>query len=229
MNVKMHTILPLFIISLILLPTGISSNIITIYDNSIIPDNPSENPSWIIIPTQIIDCDFNLTVIVYSPDFELCVLVNNEKTYKFIGPCLDYIIASGENISLTYWSIDAEGFFEPKQTTIVKCDTKFDSTPPNINMINPKDAIYINDMKIINYSHSICIGKITIRVDAFDSHSGIRIITYEFSNGDTGYDIDPPYSYIYDRLYFGMITVKITAYNGAGLTTSTSCSFFKLL
>jgi hypothetical protein len=229
MNVKMHNILPLFIISIIALPIGISGDIISIYDNSIIPDNPSDNSSWIIIPKQIIDCDFNLTVIVYSSDFELYVLVNNEKTYKFIGPCLDYIYASGENISLTYWSIDAEDFFEPKQTTIVKCDTSFDSTPPNINMINPQDAIYVNDMKIINYSQIISIGKITISVDAFDSHSGIRLVTYEFSNGDTGYDIDPPYSYVYDRIYFGMISVKITAYNGAGLTTSTTFSFFKFL
>jgi len=51
-----------------------------------------------------------------------------------------------------------------------------DSTPPNINILKPKNALYINNKKIISFLNPVIIGDINIEVNVSDDESDIEAL-----------------------------------------------------
>jgi hypothetical protein len=140
---------------------------------------------------------------------------------EYVGP----ITLSEGAHTVEYWSVDCAGNEESHKNspTLV-----VDTTPPTIEITEPIEGLYLFGSKILQSrilgSGALCIGKITIKANAADTGSGIKLVTFDV-DGDSGYDASAPYEYLYRGPKFGSATVTATAYDMGGLEAQDSATF----
>ncbi len=89
-----------------------------------------------------------------------------------------------------------------------------DNSPPSVSIASPTST----------YVH----GTVTIEASASDSVSGITKVVFYIDGTEVGTATASPYSYSWDTTSYsdGNHTVEVVAYNGAGLTSSTSKTYY---
>jgi hypothetical protein len=168
---------------------------------------PANEPPYIIdIYIDYENCTITISVIVYEPSITVCVQIDSGPPFCCNDTCTWVFHIEGL-LSITYWST-----IEPPKTS---GEIILDCTPPTCTLTSPEEgALYLFGEKIMNRKFSnitICIGKVPIAVSASDGvGSGVKMVLFDFSNGDSGYDTRAPYEYMFRQKYFGDLVV--TAY-----------------
>ncbi|MCD4664626.1 MAG: hypothetical protein K8R68_05080 [Bacteroidales bacterium] len=103
----------------------------------------------------------------------------------------------------------------------------FDSTPPTIEIISPEEGkLYLNGSLIMDRifdNKTLCIGKVPVAVNADDEDgTGVSMVMFSFSNGDSGYDNDGSngFTYTFKGMHFGALTITAVAIDNIGLTST---------
>jgi len=123
--------------------------------------------------------------------------------------------------TIEYWSVDNNDNEESHKTATFTVDT----TAPTIEITSPEEGkLYILGNPVMNRilsSKTLCIGKVPIAADATDEGSGVRLVIFTLSNGDSGVDNDgAPYDYTFRGMHFGDLTISAVAMDNNGLTSS---------
>ncbi len=127
-------------------------------------------------------------------------------------------------ISRTYDSLAPE--FETYET-IVKLTQNKAEGKPFICIKRPENYIYVFDREIAPSSIPTIIGKITIKVDAFDLE-GIEKVEF-YTDGNLKYnDSIAPYEWTWDEFSFGEHEIKVTAYDDKENVASDEINVFIL-
>jgi len=104
-----------------------------------------------------------------------------------------------------------------------------DNTPPTVLINTPKQGFYFNNNKIINLRTTIVIGSIEIKVDAFDTMSGVSHVGFYIDDTLVVDDIDAPFSWMWSERSFTWHTLKVVAYDGVGNSASDEVIILKIL
>jgi hypothetical protein len=91
---------------------------------------------------------------------------------------------------------------------------------PQINIVKPKNAVYINNKRIIPFFSSIVIGNIEIEVNASDCSSGIAYVEFFIDNTFMFKDSTAPYTMQWNNRTFGKHSIKVVAYDTVGYCES---------
>ena len=133
-----------------------------------------------------------------------------------------FFIGEGTH-TVEYWSEDNCGNVECLKTATFT----FDITPPTVEIIKPAEGkIYLFDKYVFNRRTSdetLCIGKLNISVNADDGDgTGISMVMFSFSNGDSGYDDNGTdgFTYLFKDMHFGVLTITTVAIDNIGLTST---------
>ena len=95
-----------------------------------------------------------------------------------------------------------------------------DDIPPKIDIVRPKNGLYIFDKEILKLSSTIIIGGITIRVNATDDETGIATVSFYINDVLKFSDNEEPYEWQWDEKAVGMRIIKAIAYDNAGNSKS---------
>jgi hypothetical protein len=113
---------------------------------------------------------------------------------------------------------------------------KPDNVAPIVEIANPESALYIFDNKIWDYllpRIPLIIGKITIKVNATDSKSGIDYVEFYIDDELKESLSSEPYSWVWEELSFKGFketsTIKIVVYDLAGNSASEEMVVRKIL
>ena len=117
---------------------------------------------------------------------------------------------------LEYYSTDKAGNNE----SIKNITIKIDKTPPNIEITMPEEGkLYIFGRAILPLFKTIIIGKIDVKINASDNISGISKVIIYVNNEERANLTSSPYEWKWGG-DMGKRTLKVVAYNGAGLNNS---------
>jgi hypothetical protein len=125
--------------------------------------------------------------------------------------------------TLEFWSEDNAGNVEsPNTVTFIG-----DSTPPTVEITSPEDGkFYLFGSPIMSRkidSGTLCFGKVPVSANADDgTGSGVSMVLFSFSNGDSGYDNDGSngFTYLFKDMHFGALTITAVAIDNAGLVST---------
>ena len=197
--------------------------------NKIITLNvPTEQPEifWLYTgwPAYIwIEIDWeNYTMVIYvyitEPGYTFCMIGGGSGQLC----CTDYCVWYFSVVITTfqYYWIDNEGNVEAKKTATY---TK-DRIPPVVTgFTEPQEgALYLFGnfiMQGILGTTTSCIGKVPVAVTATDAGSGVKMVFFSFSDGQTAFDDTPSngFTTIWRGRCFGDLTITAKARDGAGL------------
>jgi len=125
--------------------------------------------------------------------------------------------------SFTIFSVDYAGNWETRRTFTFTND----STPPTVEITSPEEGkLYLNGSPIMSRiidNKTLCIGKVPVAANADDgTGSGVSMVLFSFSNGDSGYDNDGSngFTYLFNGMHFGALTITAVAIDNAGLTST---------
>lgn len=137
----------------------------------------------------------------------------------------EFILPEGTH-TIEYWSVDNNNNEETHKTATYTVDT----TNPTVELTSPEAGIYFLGNKVLSMgSKAICIGKVPIAADASDGDGvGVQIVTFELSNGDSGFDTTAPYEYLFRGMHFGDLTIEAQATDLNGLKSSTDSMTIKV-
>jgi len=102
-----------------------------------------------------------------------------------------------------------------------------DSTPPDISVNKPADAIYYNDKELVSYPQPFVIGDITIEVGVTDENSIAKVL-FVLNNDIKSKQQDQPYQWNFDKKGFSQYTIRIISYDDSGNIGSTQKTFLML-
>ena len=108
-----------------------------------------------------------------------------------------------------------------------------DIYPPEIMLISPENALYIDDENKGETNTPIIIGDITVMVNATDHHSPIDHVAFFVDDILMHNDSDAPFSWVWkrDRMRFRLFAhrqiLRIVAYDTYGNTASTEVTLWK--
>jgi PKD repeat protein len=146
-----------------------------------------------------------------------------EETYYRIdkGNWTEYSTAfilskEGEHL-IEYYSIDKAG----NKETIKNITIKIDKTKPVVSILTPRERrLYIFGRDIMpTLRMTIIIGKIDVKIDAADNISGISHVKIFVNDEERANLTSPPYEWRWGG-DIGRRTLKVVAYNDAGLNSS---------
>ena len=215
------------ILGLLLIIGSISATCLTL-DNNVSNDNNSEKST---IPSP----EPPVTSIFYNPETGMVTLIAEymgdcsikNTYYKIDGGSTQIYVGAffiGEGThTVEYWSEDVCGNIEsPKTATFT-----FDSTPPNVEITSPEEGkLYLNGSPIMDRifdNKTLCIGKVPVAANADDgTGSGVSMVLFSFSNGDSGYDDDGSngFTYLFKNVHFGALTITVVAIDIKGLVST---------
>ncbi|MCD6512441.1 MAG: Ig-like domain repeat protein, partial [Thermoplasmata archaeon] len=111
--------------------------------------------------------------------------------------------------TIKYYSIDNAGNREETKSITVKIE----KSKPSLIIKKPENGIYLFDRKVFPFCKPLIIGKITIRVNAGNSTSGIDRVEFYVDNKLKYTDEEEPYEWTYDEgaifRHRHYITVKV--------------------
>jgi hypothetical protein len=127
-----------------------------------------------------------------------------------------FTIPEGQS-TIEYWAIDNANNVEGKNSVTLVVDT----TAPTVELTSPEAGIYFLGNKILSFgSKAICIGKVPIAADADDGEGvGVARVLFDI-NGDTGYDDEAPYEYMFRGMNFGSLDISVKAIDNKGLESA---------
>ena len=128
-----------------------------------------------------------------------------------------------EAITMEYWSEDNAGNVEsPNTVTFIG-----DSAPPTVEITSPEEGkLYLYGSPVMSRildNKTLCIGEVPVAANADDgTGSGVSMVLFSFSNGDSGYDDDGTngFTYLFKGMHFGALTITAVAIDNAGLTST---------
>lgn len=97
-----------------------------------------------------------------------------------------------------------------------------EGTPPDVQIVKPEKALYVFNLKIRPYliRTPFIVGPIEINVDASDDESGINYVEYYLDDKSQYADSSYPYSWMWNKIAFGIKTIKIICYDNVGNSAS---------
>jgi len=90
-----------------------------------------------------------------------------------------------------------------------------DTTPPEVSIEKPKDALYLFDSELVSYSKPFIIGEITIDVNANDA-SGISKVLIVIDEDLRSEITSEPYQWTWNEKIVGTSIIEVIAYDTAG-------------
>ena len=127
-----------------------------------------------------------------------------------------FVISSEGIHSLEYYSKDKAGNNESVKNVTIKID----KTAPYVNITMPQQGkLYIFGRAILPLFKTVIIGKIDVNIQASDNVSGISKVVIYVNNEERANLTSPPYEWRWGG-DMGKRTLKVVAYNGAGLNSS---------
>ena len=118
-------------------------------------------------------------------------------------------------------------FHHDAQHTGVYCKIP-DTTPPEVTIIKPKKALYINNKEMIHLPFTCrIIGSIDIAVNASDNISGINRVEFYIDTKYQGNDSIAPYYWTWEKWAFLKHTIKVIAYDYAGNSANDEITVWK--
>jgi hypothetical protein len=125
--------------------------------------------------------------------------------------------------TVEYWSVDnADNAETHKTATFI-----VDSTAPTVELTSPEEGkLYLFGSPVMDRiigSGTLCIGKVPVAANADDgTGSGVSMVMFSFSNGDSGFDDDGSdgFTYTFKSMHFGALTITAVAIDNAGLTST---------
>ena len=175
--------------------------------------------------TSIYFDEVTAKVTLVAQDFPIGKAVGVKATYYKIDggeqqSGIEFTLDEGTH-TIEYWSVDNNDNIESHKTATFTVDT----TAPTIELTSPEEGkLYILGnpvMKRLLSSKTLCIGKVPIVADATDEGSGVSLVIFTLSNGDSGIDNDgAPYDYTFRGMHFGELTISAVAMDGSGLMSS---------
>ena len=153
-----------------------------------------------------------------------------ENIYYHLDGCGTEVYTSPITVStngphtLEYWSVDKVGNEESHHTITFKIDTN----NPTVKITQPTYGIYIRGNKvwpvfgIFNYSFTLIIGSIDIKVNANDGTSGVDRVEFYIDGDLMNTDTEAPYEWTWNERVFFTHTIRVKVYDKAGLTAEDS-------
>ncbi|MCD6481127.1 MAG: hypothetical protein J7L31_02500 [Thermoplasmata archaeon] len=92
-----------------------------------------------------------------------------------------------------------------------------DTTPPTVELVKPRNGLYLNDRKIIPSPFTVIIGGVTIEADA-DDNIGISNVSFYVDGEFKNSSYISPFTWFWDESIIGRHEIKIVAYDAAGNT-----------
>lgn len=123
-----------------------------------------------------------------------------------INPKHTYMGAGFYNISFNV--TDSNGYSDVNHTFVFI--SKREENPPYVEIINPKNWIYVNGNKIIPFFIPLIIGNVTIEANAHDD-SGINFVEFYIDKNLVCKLYSPPYSFEWNRK--GYHEIEVIAYD----------------
>jgi len=90
-----------------------------------------------------------------------------------------------------------------------------DTTPPTVELVKPRNGLYLNDRKIIPSPFTVIIGGVTIEADA-DDNIGISNVSFYVDGEFKNSSYISPFTWFWDESIIGRHEIKIVAYDAAG-------------
>ena len=158
--------------------------------------------------------------------------------YNFTWTFYDGTVLSGQNVT---YSFPKPGVYEVSLTvsdkygctdtdsTVVIIIEKFETTPPQVNITKPVNAIYWNNEEILPFFKPIIFGPIDITVEAWDESGVDRALIYidddfKYKFKFTG---SANFSWRWDIEEFGKHTIKVIVYDNIGNKASKELEVWK--
>ena len=124
--------------------------------------------------------------------------------------------------TIVYWWIDIYG----NCSAVMSLVYTMDSTPPTVDITSPEDGkLYLFGSPVMDRiidNKTLCIGKVPVAANADDGTTGVSMVMFSFSNGDSGYDDNGTngFTYLFKDMHFGPLTITAVAIDNIGLTST---------
>jgi outer membrane protein assembly factor BamB len=126
------------------------------------------------------------------------------------------------NFTVTFSVNDSEGNQSNDTSYVI-----VSAAAPSIAITKPENGIYLRDKKVLPFSRPFIIGAITIQVEASQEPFGIDRVEFYIDDTLKATDTETPYQYTWNTPAFFKHTIKVTAYDTSGKSTSKSLSVSK--
>lgn len=94
---------------------------------------------------------------------------------------------------------------------------KEDNQAPHVQIVKPRNALYMNDRKIVSMPFTIVIGNVTVEANASDD-IGISKLEFYIDNELKHTNYSYPYYWLWNQTAIGKHGIKVIAYDFAGYT-----------
>ena len=228
----MKKLISVGILGLLLIIGNISATCLTL-DNNVSNDSNSEKS---IIPSP--EPPQPVTSIFYDTETGMVTLIAKVYPlnsgvyivgiyYKIDGDVTQiytepFFIGEGTH-TVEYWSEASNEWVEQHKSATFT----YDSTPPTVEITSPKEGkLYLFGSLIMSRiigNKTLCIGKVPVVANADDgTGSGVSMVLFSFSNGDSGYDNDGSngFTYLFKGMHFGTLIITAVAIDNIGLTST---------
>jgi len=229
----MKKLISVGILGLLLIIGSISATCLTL-DNNVSNDNNSEKS--IMNYCNLPDNEPPVTRIWFNQETGMYHLIAVDYGNPPSGVKATYYVIDGKQYTytepffidegthtLSFWSEDNAGNRETPKNYIFTND----STPPTVEITSPEEGkLYLDGSPIIDRildNKTLCIGKVPVAANADDgTGSGVSMVLFSFSNGDSGYDDDGSngFTYLFKGMHFGALTITVIAIDNMGLVST---------
>jgi outer membrane protein assembly factor BamB len=125
----------------------------------------------------------------------------------------------------TFEVIDDEGNYSSDNASVHIDELPPD--PPTVEIVSPKNALYILDNEILSLRMPFIIGKVTITADAYQPDVGINRVEFYIDEELKFTDYEEPYEWIWDEQVFFKHQIKVVAVDNQEASTSDSINVRK--
>jgi hypothetical protein len=154
------------------------------------------------------------------------LVANNQTATVYITGHLDYN-------TTYYWQIvawDNHGVSTPgpawKFTVMPQPP---DITPPTVTLVKPLKALYIKNVKVMNFFTTVAIGFLDVEVNATDNETGVAKVVFSLDGVPKSTTSFPPYVWRWAEAGFFFYQLTVTAYDYAGNKQDVSLRVWKFL
>ena len=163
-----------------------------------------------------------LVIIIEDPSITLvCYKIDGGEEHCVNESCT-ILLPEGTH-TIEYWWEDIYG----NCSSVYIISYTMDSTPPTVEITSPVEGIiYLFGSPLMDRligDGTLCIGKVPVAANADDgAGSGLSMVMFGFSNGDSGYDDDGSngFTYTFNGMHFGALTITAVALDNIGLTST---------
>jgi hypothetical protein len=181
-------------------------------DYSVEPATPNGKNGWYVTPVNVTltatDAISGVAHTEYRIDGGLWLAYTGKITLSEGGECI-----------IEFYSVDNAGNQEETKNVTIKVDT----TSPLVTLQRPVPGyLYLFDRQIwpMASGNTVIIGRIAVRVIAYDADSGINNVSFYVDGILQNIDLTPPYEWLW-RGAIGWKYLYAVAYNKAGLKEET--------